>query len=240
MGNRIPIQGTIYRRPDGGSWEFTLDGIYDGRDKGTDTSGFFFRYDFLDESVPERWKGLVGWYVIHVADPARAAAVAEAIDSAFANSPFETKTSTEKAFAKGFADQIGSIGAISAAIAGIVFFTMLLVAGNTMAQSVRERTSELAVLKTLGFGRGRVLGLVLAESGALAVLGGALGLVPLLLLLPALRNAPVVQKYLPVFYLPPEPLAAGIGFVLVLGLVTGLLPGYQAMRLRIVDALRRV
>ena len=240
VGDRIPIQGTIYRRPDGSGWEFNLDGIYDGRDKGTDTSTLFFHYAFLDESLPERWKGLVGWYVIHLSDPARAGAVAETIDATFANSPFETKTSTEKAFAKGFADQIGSIGAISAAIAGMVFFTMLMVAGNTMAQAVRERTNELAVLKTLGFGRGKVLGLVLAESFSLAILGGALGLGPLLLLLPALRNAPVVQKYLPVFYLPPEPLLAGIGFILVLGLVTGLLPGYQAMRLRIVDALRRV
>jgi putative ABC transport system permease protein len=240
VGDRVPIQGTIYRRSDGDTWEFTLDGIYDGREKGTDTSGFFFHYDYLDESLPPRWKGLVGWYVIHIADPVRAGEVATAIDSTFANSPYETKTSTEKAFAKGFADQIGSIGAISAAIAGMVFFTMLLVAGNTMAQAVRERTNELAVLKTLGFGRGRVLGLVLAESCALAVVGGALGLGPLALLIPAMRQAPVVQKYLPVFYLPERAVLAGVGFVLVLGLVTGLLPGVQAMRLRIVDALRRV
>jgi putative ABC transport system permease protein len=240
VGDRIPIQGTIYQRPDGGSWEFTVDGVYDGREKGTDTSALFFHYDYLEESLPPSWQGLVGWYVLRVADPARAGEVALAIDAAFANSPYETKTSTEKAFAKAFADQIGSIGAISAAIAGIVFFIMLLVAGNTMAQAVRERTNELAVLKTLGFGRGRVLGLVLAESFGLAIAGGALGVVPLLLLIPVLRGAPVVEQYLPVFYLPRGALLAGLGFILLLGLVTGLLPGWQAMRLRIVDALRRV
>jgi putative ABC transport system permease protein len=236
VGDRIPLQGTIYRKRDGtDTWEFTVDGIYDGKEKGTDTTAFLFHYDYLDEARGAG-QGLVGWYVIKVADPERSVEVARAIDAAFANSPYETKTSTEKAFAKSFADQIGNIGAIAVAIASMVFFAMLLVAGNTMAQAVRERTNELAVLKTVGFTDGKVLGLVLAESCTLAVVGGGVGLAAAWLF--TQRGDPT-GGLLAVFYLPGADLALGVAFVLLLGLVTGLLPGVQAMRLQIVDALRR-
>lgn len=237
VGDRIPIQGTIFRKRDGGdTWEFTLDGIFDGAEKGTDTSPLLFHYDYLDEA--RNWgKGWVGWYVIRVADPERSVEVAKAIDAGFANSPSETKTSTEKAFAKSFADQIGNIGAIAVAIAGMVFFGMLLVAGNTMAQAVRERTSELAVLKTLGFTDGKVLALVIAESSVLAVVGGGLGLLAAVFFT---QGGDPTGGLLPVFYLPRQDVALGILFIGLLGFITGFLPGVQAMRLRIVDALRRV
>lgn len=237
VGDRIPIQGTIFRKSDGGdTWEFTLDGIFDGKEKGTDTTPLLFHYDYLDEA--RNWgKGQVGWYVIRVADPERAVEVAQAIDATFANSPAETKTSTEKAFAKSFADQVGNIGAIAVAIAGMVFFGMLLVAGNTMVQAVRERTNELAVLKTLGFSNAKVLALVVAESCSLAVVGGGLGLAAAWLF--TLGGDPT-RGMLAVFYLPRQDIVLGIVFIALLGLVTGLLPGVQAMRLRIVDALRRV
>lgn len=236
VGDRIPLQATIWRKKDGSrTWEFTLEGIYDGAEKGTDTTQFLFHYDYLDEARAFG-EGLVGWYIIRIDDPHRAAEIAERIDNTFANSPYETKTSTEKAFVQAFAKQIGDIGTIIAAILSAVFFTILLVAGNTMAQSVRERTSELAVLKTLGYSSRLVLTLVLAESFVLAGVGGGLGLGLAWWLI---QQGDPTGGGLPVFYFPLRDLLLGIGFIGALGLAAGILPGVQAMRLRIVDALRR-
>jgi putative ABC transport system permease protein len=239
VGDRIPIQGTIYRHPDGSSlWEFNVSGIYEGAEKATDTSSLYFRYDYLNEGMGGRL-GFVGWYVVKIADPARAADVAKRVDALFENSPAETKTSTEKAFAQSFANQVGNIGAIVRWVLTAVFLIMLVVTGNTMAQAVRERTNELAVLKTLGFSSGRVLALVLAESLAIAVLGGGLGLlVAVGVVIPVLGKA--LNSFLPVFFLPGRALVTGIALVLLFGAAAGLLPATQAMRLRIVDALRRV
>src|SRR5690606_16892279 len=175
IGDRIPIQGTIWRPRDGSTWEFIIEGIYDAPE-GIDPAQMFLRYDYLEESRPEEMSGIVGWYVIRVDDPSRSAEIAARLDDMFANSSFETKTSSEKAFIQGFANQIGNIGAIVTAVTAATLFVLLLVVGNTMAQSIRERTNELAVLKTLGFPDGLVLGLVLAESLALAFVGGSIGL----------------------------------------------------------------
>ncbi|HTQ81283.1 MAG TPA: FtsX-like permease family protein, partial [Thermoanaerobaculia bacterium] len=238
VGDRIPIQATIYRRKDGSRmWEFVIDGIYTGSKKGLDTSGFFFHYDYLREAS-SNFKDRVGWYIIQITDPKQAADVAKRIDTLFANSAAETKTSTEQAFAQGFANQIGDIGAITTAIVTAVFFTILLVAGNTMAQSVRERTSELAVLKTLGFTNTQVLWLVLVESLLLACLAGGLGLA--LAWTAVTLGGDPTHQFLPVFFLPERDLAVGAALVVLLGFVTGVAPAIQAMRLRIVDALRRV
>jgi putative ABC transport system permease protein len=238
VGDRIPIQATIYRKPGGSSlWEFTVSGIYDGAEKGTDTSSMYFHYDYLNEGMGGSL-GFVGWYILRIADPAQAGAVADRVDALFTNSPAETKTQTEKAFAQAFADQVGNIGAIVKAVLVAVFFTMLLVAGNTMAQAVRERTSELAVLKTLGFSHRLVLGLVLAESCVIAVLGGGLGLLFAEVIIPLVGKA--VSGFLPVFFLPTRDLVVGVALVVLFGFAAGLLPAAQAMRLRIVDALRRV
>jgi len=236
VGDRIPIQGTIFRQRDGNStWEFNLDGIYEGDKPGVDNTQFFFHYKFLDEA--RNWgQGLVGWYVLRVDDPAQSAEVAERIDAVFANSPYETKTTTEKAFVQSFANQVGNIGAIMTAVLVAVFFTILLVTGNTMAQSIRERTSELAVLKTLGYSNGLVVTLVLAESTALAVIGGTVGLSLAWLFV---QGGDPTGGLLPAFYLPSADLALGGAIVLLLGVASGLLPAMQAMRLRIVDALRR-
>jgi putative ABC transport system permease protein len=239
VGDKIPIQATIYRKADGSSaWEFNLAGIYDGAEKATDTSSFYFHYDYLNEGAGGGNLGFVGWYGIRIADPARAEQVAARIDGLFANSPAETKTQTEKALAQSFANQVGNIGQMITFILAAVFFTILLVAGNTMAQSVRERTAELAVLKTLGFSHGKVLGLVLVESCLLAALGGVLGLGVAWTLITVLGDP--TNGSLPVFYFPDRDVALGVALTLLLGLVTGLLPAVQAMRLRIVDALRRV
>ena len=237
VGDRIPIQGTIFRKRDGGgdTWEFTLRGIFDGDKDGVDLNVFLFQYAYLNEA--REWgRDFVGWYVIRVDEPAESAQVAERVDALFANSPFETKTSTEKAFVQAFANQVGDIGAMMTAILVAVFFTILLVTANTMAQSIRERTSELAVLKTLGFSNGLVLTLVLVESCLIAVAGGGAGL---LLSWWLVQQGDPTNGLLPAYFFPPRDLALGIALVLALGVASGLLPAIQAMRLKIVDALRR-
>ncbi len=235
VGDRIPLQPTIWRKADGSAWEFTIDGIYDAGARGTDLTQMFFHYDYLNEAR-EFGQDLVGWYVVRVSNPDEADQVAQRLDALFANSPSETKTSTEKAFVQAFASQIGDIGSILIAVLVAVLFTILVVVGNTMAQSIRERTSELAVLKTLGFTDGRLLGLVLLESCMLAVLGGGIGLT--LAWLITLGGDPT-GGFLPAFYLPTRDLVLGVVLVFALGLAAGLLPAWQASRLRIVDALRR-
>ncbi|MCF7674196.1 MAG: ABC transporter permease [Akkermansiaceae bacterium] len=236
IGDRIPLQSPIWGQPEGQSqWEFEIVGIFDGLKKGTDTSSFFFRYDYFEEARQVD-KGQVGWFTVRIADPDQAAAVAAKIDAEFANSPYETKAEPEGAFAQGFAQQVGDIGSIVMAVVGAVFFTILLVAGNTMAQSVRERTGELGVLKALGFTHFMVLVLVLAESCCIAILGG-LGGLGLAWLIIASGNP--VPGLLPVFYLPPATLVQGALLAVALGVVAGLLPAWQAMRLKVADALRR-
>lgn len=225
----------IWQRKGDGAWDFEIVGIYDGAKKGTDTSGFYFRYDYFDEGR-SRGEGLVGWYGVRVKDHQRAAEIAKAIDNEFANSPYETKSEPEGAFMQSFAQQMGDIGTILIAILSAVFFTILLVAGNTMAQAVRERTEELGVLKALGFTNERVLALVLVESCLIAALGGLTGLG--LAWLVTSRGSPV-PNLLPVFYLPSRYLIIGAGLVIALGVVAGILPALQAMRLRIAVALRR-
>jgi putative ABC transport system permease protein len=238
IGDRIPIQGTYMTKEDGSrTWEFNLVGIYDGAERSTDTTQFFLRYDYLEEAR-QYGKGLVGWYVVRVNDPDQAVTIAEAIDSRFANSSHETRTSTEKAFASAFASQVGDIGAIVRIIVTVVFFIILLVVGNTIAQAVRERTSELAVLKTLGFTNGKVLALVLAESLLVALLGALLGLAFAYPLVAGVGMA--LKAFLPVFYIPAADFAIGFGLAVALGLAAGILPAVGAMRLPIVEALRRV
>ena len=235
IGDRIPLVSPIWPRKGDGAWEFDIVGIYDGAKKGTDTSGFYFRYDYFDEGRA-RGQGQVGWYSVRVNDPDRAGAISKAIDNEFANSPYETKAEPEGAFMQGFAQQIGDIGTILIAILSAVFFTILLVAGNTMAQSVRERTEELGVLKAMGFNNQLVLVLVLAESCVIAAVGGITGLG--LAWLVTAQGSPV-PAMLPVFYLPPRYLLIGVGLVLTLGIIAGILPALQAMRLQIAAALRR-
>lgn len=236
IGDRIPINASIWFKKDGGAtWEFDLVGIYTGAEKNTDTSGFFFRYDFFEETRAGG-SGLVGWYTVRISDPAHAAETAAAIDQEFANSPAETKTEPEGAFIQGFANQIGNIGQIMMSIVAAVFFTILLVAGNTMAYSVRERTNELAVLKAMGFSDRKVLGLVLGESMLLTCLGGGLGLA-LAWLLISLGDP--TRGSLPVFFFPVREMIIGVVLVLGMGLIAGILPALRAQHLQIADALRR-
>ena len=236
VGDKIPLQATIWRQKSGApTWTFDLVGIYEGARKETDTSNFFFQQKYLDEN--RQWgSGQVGWYYIRVKDPKRAESIAKQVDEMFANSPAETKTETEGAFVKGFAEQMGNIGAIIRAILSAVFFTILLVAGNTMAQAVRERVSELGVMKAVGFTDTQVLAFVLFESCLIAIVGGGIGLLLGWLMVSA---GDPTNGALPVFFFPPRDIIIGVTVALVLGIVTGLLPAIQAMRLNTVDALRR-
>jgi putative ABC transport system permease protein len=237
IGDRIPLISPIYRKRDGSPWEFTIDGIYDSTAKGVDKSQFFFHYRYLEETVRDTFMaGLVSWYVIQVADPASADRLALQLDAQFANSPAETKTATEKAFISDFAKQVGDIGTIMMAITAVVMFFILFVAGNAMAQSIRERTNELGVLKTLGFKDGLILSLVLAESCVIALVGGGLGLALSWLII---AQGDPTGGFLPAFYFPPADVIVGAVIILLLGVGAGLLPAFQASRLKIVDALRR-
>jgi putative ABC transport system permease protein len=232
IGDRIPIKGTYLP----GMWQFNLRGIYTGARPDDDLSQFWFQREYLEENGPAWFKGNVGWYVLQVANPDDAAKVVAAVDDRFANSPWETKTETEKAFAAGFAKQMGNIEFLVLTIGSVVFFTLLLVTGNTMAIAVRERTGELAVLKTVGFSDARVLWLVLGESVLLALVGGTVGIFA------AKAGSPGLSGVLPgmVVYLPTSSLVAGLVLALGVGLLAGALPAVSAMRLKVVDALRRV
>ena len=238
IGDHVPLKSPIWPNKTGDAWEFDIVGIYDGSKKTADTSGFFFRYDFFDEARLYG-NGTVGWYQVRVDDSKRVAEIAAAIDAEFANSPAETKAESEGAMFQGFAQQIGDIGLIVTAIVAAVFFTILVVAGNTMVQSVRERTQELGLLKAVGFTNQLVLGVVLGESIVITLLGGLLGLLIGWLLVSALGQSTFVRTYFPLFFIPVRDLIAGVGFALGLGFLSGILPAIQAMRLRLADALRR-
>lgn len=235
VGDRIPLQATFMRGKGGNTWTFELVGIYSGKYPDTDETSFYFHHAYMDEN--RVWgKGLTGWYAVLVDDPNDAERVAREIDAAFANSPAETKTETEKAFIRGFAEQMGNIGAIVQFVLTAVFITILLVALNTMAQAVRERTGELGVMKAIGFSDVQVLAFVLAESLFIAILGGGLGLALGSFLVS--RGDPTGGA-LPVFRFPPADRITAVVLVLLLGLVAGSWPAIQAMRLKAADALRR-
>ena len=235
VGDHIPLKATIWVKADGSNtWDFTLVGIYDGAKPGTDTNEFLFRYDYFDDA--RLWeKGQVLWYVVQVRS-ANTVDVARRIDNEFADSSVETKTESEGAFNQGFAKQVGDIGAVMLGILGPVFLTILLIAANTMRQSVRERTAELGTLKAMGFSDGRIIALVLAESCFLAGLGGGLGLGIAWLLISA---GDPTRGGLPAFQFPTLDLLLGVGLVVVLGAVTGIIPAMQAMRIQVAEALRR-
>jgi putative ABC transport system permease protein len=236
LGDHIPLRSNIYRQRGGGdTWDLIVSGIYDVRNNG-DTNALFFHYDYFNESITFN-RDTAGWIAVRVSDPARTRVVARQIDALFANSAYETKTDDERTFLQGFINQVGNIGAIITGILSAVFFTMLLVTANTMAQAIRERTAELAVMKTLGFSGAQMLSLVLGESLLITALGGGLGL----FLANAFANVvrASLQQYLPLFGLTHTAILTGCAAIVVLGLVAGATPALQAWRLNIVTALRR-
>jgi putative ABC transport system permease protein len=237
IGDTIPLQATIFPTKGSNDWTFRLDGIFhvdDEKRKGQEQM-LLFHWKYFDEAN-DYVKGRVGWYIIQLPNAGAADRVSKSVDALSANSDHETKTQTEEAFNQAFLKQIGDIGLIVTAIMGAVFFTLLLLTGNTMAQAVRERIPELAVLKTIGFSNRSVLMLVLAEAVLLVVMGGVLGLVfaPLAMRAAVKLSGGFIQ--LP-SNLPPESWMTGLVLMLAFGVLAGLLPALRGMRLNIVDAL---
>jgi putative ABC transport system permease protein len=237
VGQKLPISSEIYPRAGGDmNWEFDLVGTIDADDPAVrgNTDMVLINVAYFDEAR-ESGKGNTGWYTVRVADPAHARAIAAQIDKRFANSPHETRTQPEKEFALGFAKQIGDIGALVRRILAAVFFTILILTGNTMAQSIRERIPELAVLKTLGFSDGKVTGLVLAEAVVLMLAGCALGMLAAVALMPAL-NGSTGGRFPPLF-VGATTWAVATGIALAVAFAIGVPPALRARRLKIVDAL---
>lgn len=237
IGDTIRIQGTIYP----GDWDFVIRGIYTGRDPTTDTSQFLFNWNYIEQRMEKESPGRVGqvgWWVIKIADPSRAAAVSEAVDAEFDNSSDETLTETEAAFQQSFLAMSGTIITSLQVMSFLLIGVILLVAGNTMAMTVRERTAEYAVLKTLGFGVGRIVGLVAGESLLIAGLGGALGLA---LLFPAVRGvAAALKAWFPAFPVDPRTFALALGAALLVGVLAAVLPVWRAIAMPIAAGLRRI
>ena len=234
VGDVVPLQSNIYRRRDGTStWPVRIIAIHhtDSEDPNT----IFLHYTYFNESRTFG-RDSIGWVVLQLEDPSAAPKVAATVDALFANSPAETKTSTEKAIAQSFANQVGDIGKILDFVVSAVFFAMLLVTANTMAQSVRERTPEIGVLKTLGFTDRAVLVLILAESLLVTLVGAFIGIGFATLVATALGSS--LKAFLPFFRIPATAYLTALGWVVTLGLLAGVVPARNAMRLQIVRALR--
>ncbi|WP_395625200.1 ABC transporter permease [Thermomonas sp.] len=236
VGDTIPLQATIFPTKGSNNWEFVLRGIYtvDDPKQKAQENVLFFHWTYFDEAN-DYVKGRVGWWIVEPASADAADRVARAVDTLSENSDHETRTQSEAAFNQSFAKQFADIGLIVTAIMGAVFFTLLLLTGNTMAQAVRERIPELAVLKTIGFSNRSVLWLVLAEAVLLVVLGGVLGLAIAAAIMPAVSAASGGMIQLPTVL--PQTWLVGIGLAVLIGVVVGLLPALRGMRLNIVDAL---
>jgi putative ABC transport system permease protein len=237
IGDKIPLQATIFPQKDGGNvWTLDLVGIYHIADpkQRAQENALFFNWDYFDEAR-QFGNGNIGWYIERLTDRKAADKVATAIDALSANSDHETKTQTEQAFNVAFVSQFADIGLIVGAIMAAVFFTLILLTGNTMAQAVRERIPELAVLKTIGFSNKSVLGLVLAEAILLILIGGVLGLAFAALVVSVIKGS--LGSGIPMAPVDALTWARGIALMIGIGIVIGVLPALRGMRLRIVDAL---
>jgi putative ABC transport system permease protein len=238
LGDKIPLQATIFAKKDGSNtWIFDLVGIYHVRDVKlkSQENVLFFNWDYFNEAAQFGGNSTVGWYAEKLADRSQADAVAQSVDRLSADSEHETKTQSEQSFTTALVSQFANIGLIVGAIMAAVFFTLVLLTGNTMAQAVRERVPELAVLKTIGFSNQSVLGLVLAESVLLLVLGGSIGVAVSGVVVNVVRAR--LGDQLPLAPLDSSIWLSGLALMVVIGLVVGALPAVRGMRLRIVDAL---
>ena len=238
IGDRIPVIGDIYFMSNGSNlWEFDLVGIFTDIENPGNEEQVFMNYQYFDEARENYTKGTVGNFIVKLDSKDAGPRVAQEIDAMFANSMDETKTYTEKAYQQMFASQIGDIGLIMNSILAAVFFTILLVTGNTMSQSIRERTSELAVFKTIGFSDMTMLILVLIESMVLCLIGAILGLGITALLMPGLSE--LISVSLGEISLDSSVIISGIGIAIITAFISGFPPALGAMRLKVVDALRK-
>jgi putative ABC transport system permease protein len=237
VGDVVPLRGTIYP----GNWEFVVRAVYDGRDSKVDTSQFFFHGEYLNERVRKlmpRRADTVGVYVLGIADPDRAAALSQAIDAQFRNSLAETLTETEKAFQLGFVSMVETLVVAIRVVSYLVIFIIMAVMANTMAMSARERLSEYATLKALGFRPWIVGGLILGESLAIALAGGALGAVATFPA--AAKFSELVGSLFPVFEVSHRTVAMQFACAAVVGLVAAVIPSIRSARVQIAAGLRAV
>lgn len=234
VGDRIPISSNIFSHKDGGhTWEFVVDGIFRPSTDQGDAGYVVFHYKYFMET--QTWGGdYVGWLVLTTDSPSINEKVAKAIDETFANSQAETDTSTEKAFNKAFIEQIGNIGLIISSVVFMAFFTILVVVGNTMVLAVRERTNEIAVLKTLGFSSSRIFTMILTESCLLSFIGGLFGLGAAYMVLKGASEQ--LARFLPNLAMDQGIIIQALGYMLLLGLITGIVPATNALRLNIITA----
>lgn len=237
VGDKVPISSNIFSQKTGGNtWEFEIDGIFTGENAQTDTGYVIFHYKYFMET--QSWGGdNIGWLVLTTTSPDLNEQVANAIDENFANSQAETETSTEKAFNKAFIEQIGNIGLIIFGVVFMAFFTILIVVGNTMVLAIRERTNEIAVLKTLGFSSKRIFKMILTESCLLSFFGGLLGLGAAIIVVKGASEQ--LAKFLPNLIVNQDIVLQALVYMLLLGLVTGIIPAITALRLNIVTAFNR-
>ena len=234
IGDVIPLTGTIYP----GDWRITLRGIYTGRTEDIDENTIFFHWDYVNEALPDVRKNLVGIYWIKIASSKDAAAVSARIDEIYENSPQPTKTETEKAFQAGFISMIGNVQLLMTIIGSAIVFAIMLVTINTMMMAARERTTEIAVLKTLGFTDGLILKLVALEAMLVSLAGGLLGCGAAYAIFRRLDFT--AGGFFPNFRVLPETVLFGLLLALAMGVLSGLVPSFQAARLQIAAALRKV
>jgi putative ABC transport system permease protein len=232
LGQNITLQGTIFP----GDWTFTIRGVYTPTDPVINDDALFFHHDYLEERTGRR--GIAGWYVVEISDPNNAAGMAKTIDQQFRNSSAPTKTGTEQAFNASFATMWGNVSLLMGTIGMAVVFAILLVTANAMMMSARERTKEVAVLKTIGFSDRRLFGMVMLEAGIISLAGAVIGLGGAKLLYKASNfNA---AGFLPGFDVTTSTLIQGAVVALLLMLASGLVPAIRAARLPVVQALRTV
>src|SRR5437773_1733479 len=237
IGDQVPLRGTIFP----GTWTFTLRGIYDGADKGTDQSTFFFHWDYLNETMKKQFPrraDQTGVFVVQLKDPQQASEVSSAIDATFKNSLAETLTETEKAFQLSFVAMTEAILLAIQAVSFVVIVIIMAVMANTMAMTARERGAEYATLKALGFGGGFVALLIFGESLLIALTGGVVGVLLTFPVANGFREA--LGTFFPIFYVSEETLAMQLVAALIVGVVAAVFPAWRAARLRVVDGLRAI
>jgi putative ABC transport system permease protein len=238
LGDAMTVEGDIYP----GEWQFIVRGIYKPRDKMTDPSNMFFHWQYVDERMrietPQR-AGKIGWYIVQIKDPAQSAQVSLAIDELFKNSPYETKTETERAFQQGFLASAGAILTAMNFISFVIIGIIMLVLGNTMIMSARERVREYAVLKTLGFSAGHIVGLIGGEALTIAAAGGLTGFALAVPLVSAFEEF-MPKGWFPVFDLQPVTVVYAAVAALCVGIASSLFPIYRALNTSIVNGLRQI
>ncbi len=240
LGQQIPISSNIWRRADGGStWPVVIRAIYDGDGK-TPTSAVYVHYKYLDEARAFA-KDTIGNVIVTTAGADQNDRVVQAIDVEFQNSPAETKTTTEEEFNAAFINQQGNLSQIIIAVTGVAFLTILLIVGNAMSGAIRERTGEIAVMKTIGFTSGRIARIVIGETLVISILGGLLGIAAAALLVGGVGAiGSTFSAFFSTLSLTPVIVLIGVGLMVVLGTLTGAIPAWNAMRINVISAFRRI